>query len=108
EIMWKEREVNLDLIHDASPLNSFVNLSSRFLGLLLIYAIVMLSLIAAGILFQTLNGYYRYELAVYFSGFFLEIFPFLALYTFAALFFQALTGNKFIGILATLAFAILH
>ncbi|OOG75422.1 peptidase M1 [Flavobacterium sp. A45] len=108
EIMWKERDVKLDLIHDASPLSSFVNVSSRFLALLFIYAIVMLSLIAAGILFQTLNGYYRYELDVYFFGFFLELFPFLALYTFASMFFQALTGNKFIGMLATIAFAIIN
>lgn len=108
EIMWKERDVKLELIHDASSFSSFVNMSSRFLGLLLIYAIVMLSLIAAGVLFQTFNGYYRYELDVYFYGFFLELFPFLALYTFAAMFFQALTGNKFIGMLATIAFAIIN
>lgn len=108
EIMWKERDVNLDLIHDASPQSGFVDLSSRYLGLLLIYAIVMLSLIFGGILFQTLNGYYLYELDIYFLGFFLEIFPFLALYTFAALFFQALTGNKFMGMLATISFAIIN
>jgi ABC-2 type transport system permease protein len=108
EIMWKEKDVKLDLIHDATPLPSFVNVSSRFLGLLFIFAIVMLSLIAAGVLFQTLNGYYRYELDVYFFGFFLELFPFLALYTFASMFFQALTGNKFIGMLATIAFAVIN
>lgn len=108
EIMWKEKDVKLDLIHDATPLSSFVNVSSRFLGLLFIYSIVMFSLIAAGILFQTLNGYYRYELDVYFFGFFLELFPFLALYTFASMFFQALTGNKFIGMLATIAFAVIN
>jgi ABC-2 type transport system permease protein len=108
EIMWKERDVKLDLIHDTSPLSSFVNVSSRFLGLLFIYAIVMLSLIVAGILFQTFNGYYRYELDVYFFGFFLELFPFLALYTLASMFFQALTGNKFMGMLATIAFAIIN
>ncbi|UFH34519.1 ABC transporter permease/M1 family aminopeptidase [Flavobacterium acetivorans] len=108
EIMWKERDVKLNLIHDASPFSSFINVSSRFLGLLFIYVIVMLSLIAAGILFQTLNGYYRYELDVYFFGFFLELFPFLALYTFAAMFFQAFTGNKFMGMLATIAFAIIN
>lgn len=108
EIIWKEKDVNLNLIHDATPLASFVNLSSRFLGLLLIYAIVMLSLIAAGVLFQTFNGYYHYEFDVYFFGFFLELFPFLALYTFAAIFFQALTGNKFMGMLATIAFAIIN
>ena len=108
EIMWKERDVKFDLIHDSTPLNRFVNLSSRFLGLLLIYALVLLSLIVAGLLFQTFNGYYRYELDVYFFGFFLEIFPFLALYTFAALFFQALTGSKFMGMLATITFAIIN
>lgn len=106
EIMWKERDVRFDLIHDSSPLNSFVNLSSRFLALLLTYSIVILSLIAGGILFQTWKDYYRYELDVYFFGFFLELFPYMALYTFAALFFQALTGNKFMGILATIVFAI--
>lgn len=108
EIMWKERDVKLDLIHDASPLSSFVNVSSRFLGLLLIYTIVMISLVVAGVLFQTLNGYYRYELDVYFFGFFLELFPFLALYTLVAMFFQALTGSKFMGMLATIAFAIIN
>ncbi|MBX2897946.1 MAG: aminopeptidase [Cyclobacteriaceae bacterium] len=108
EIMWKERDVKLNLIHDATPLNRFVNVSSRFLALLIIYTIVMLSLIAAGILFQTWNGYYHYELDVYFAGFFLDLFPFMALYTLAALFFQALTGNKFMGMLATIAFAIIN
>lgn len=108
EIMWKEKDVKLDLIHDATPLSSFVNVSSRFLGLLFIYTIVMLSLIVAGVLFQTLNGYYRYELDVYFFGFFLELLPFLALYTFSAMFFQALTRNKFMGMLATIAFAIIN
>ena len=108
EMMWKEKDVEFNLIHDASPLSGFVNVCSRFLGLLLIYAIVILSLIAAGILFQTLNGYYRYELDVYFFGFFLELFPFLALYTFASMFFQVLTGNKFLGMLATIAFAVIN
>lgn len=108
EIMWKEKDVKLNLIHDTSSLSSFVNLSSRFLGLLLIYTIVMLSLIAAGVLFQTFNGYYHYEFDVYFFGFFLELFPFLALYTFASMFFQALTANKFMGMLTTIAFAIIN
>ncbi|OOG73786.1 M1 family aminopeptidase [Algoriphagus sp. A40] len=108
EIIWKEKDVKFDLIYDATPLSRFVNVASRFLGLLLIYGIVMLSLIAAGVLFQTAHGYYRYELPVYFMGFFLDLLPFLALYTFVALFFQALTGNKFMGMLATIAFAVVN
>lgn len=108
EIMWKERDVKLNLIHDSTPISSFVNVSSKFLSLLLIYVIVILSLITAGVLFQTFKGYHRYELDVYFFGFFLELLPFLALYTFAAIFFQALAGNKFMGMLATIAFATIN
>lgn len=108
EIMWKERDAKLDHIYDALPIDPFLNLCSKFLALLLIYSIIMLSLVASGILFQTVNHYHRYELDVYFFGFFLELFPFLALYTMAALFFQALTGNKFIGMLATITFFIIN
>ena len=108
EISWKERDTKMDQIHDALPLDGLVNIGSRYLALLLIYAIIMLSLIASGMLFQTLNGYYRYELDIYFFGFFLELFPFLALYSFAALFFQAVTGNKFIGMLATVSFIVIN
>ena len=108
EIMWKEKDIKFDLIHDSTPLSSFVNVASRYLALLLIYALVILSLIVAGILFQAINGYHNYEIKVYFYGFFLELFPFLGLYTFAAMFFQALTGNKFMGMLATIAFAIIN
>lgn len=108
EIMWKEKEANFNLIHDATPLSSFINVGSRFLGLLIIYVIVLLSLILAGLLFQTFHGYFRYEPQVYFSGFFLELFPFLALYTMASLFFQAFTGRKFLGMLVTIAFAVIN
>ncbi len=108
EISWKERDAKMDQIHDALPLDSFVNIGSRLLALLLIYSIIILSLIVAGMLFQTLNGYYRYEVDIYFFGFFLELFPFLALYTLAALFFQAVTGNKFIGMLATISFIVIN
>ncbi len=69
EIMWKEREVKLNPICDTTPLNSFVNVSSRYLGLLILYAIIMFSLIIAGVLFQTFNSFYNYELKVYFLDF---------------------------------------
>lgn len=108
EISWKERDTKMDQIHDALPVDSLINISSRYLALLVIYAVIMLSLIASGMIFQTLNGYYRYEMDIYFFGFFLELFPFLALYTFAALFFQAVTGKKFIGMLATISFIVIN
>ncbi|WP_299157835.1 M1 family aminopeptidase [uncultured Tenacibaculum sp.] len=104
ELIWKERGANLNLIYDSTPVTNFINLLSKYIGLLLVYMVLIVSLIISGILFQTMNGYYNYELSVYFYGFFLEILPFLALYTFIAFFAQVITNHKFVGILVVLLF----
>jgi ABC-2 type transport system permease protein len=99
ELVWKERGAKLNLIYDATPLSSFINLAGKYIGLNLIYVLLMLALISSGIIFQTLNGYYNYEFSVYFSGFFFEILPSLALLTLVAFFVQALVNQKFVGII---------
>lgn len=108
ELIWKERGANLHLIYDSTPISNFLNLLSKYIGLLLIYMVLIVSLIISGIIFQTINGYYDYELQVYFYGFFLEVLPFLALYTFIAFFAQIITNHKFVGIIVVLLFFILN
>lgn len=108
ELIWKEREIKLDLIYDATSISGIISLLSKFLGLLLIYIVLILSLIILGIIFQTANGWYHYELNVYFYGFFIEFFPFLVLYTIISFFFQALTNNKFTGFILVMVFVILN
>jgi hypothetical protein len=102
ELVWKERGAKLNLIYDATPMSSFINLAGKYIGLNLIYVLLMLALISSGIIFQTLNGYYNYEFSVYFSGFFFEILPSLALLTFVAFFVQALVNHKFVGIMVVI------
>lgn len=106
ELIWKERAVKLNLIYDATSISDTIALTSKFIALIVIYIVLMLSLIATGILFQVANGYYQFELDVYFFGFFVEILPFLILYTFVAFFFQAISNNKFVGIFLVLLFFI--
>ena len=106
ELVWKERGGKLDLIYDATPMSSFLKLLGKYIGLNLIYVVLMLALIGSGIIFQTLNGYYKYEYQVYLSGFFLEILPFLALYTCIAFFIQSIVNHKFLGIMLVIIFFI--
>ncbi|MFK7833119.1 MAG: M1 family aminopeptidase [Winogradskyella sp.] len=103
EMVWKERNAKLNLIYDASAMSSVINLAGKYIGLNLIYVVLILALISSGIIFQTLSGYYNYEFQVYFYGFFLEILPFLALYTCIAFFIQSLINHKFIGIILVVA-----
>lgn len=106
ELVWKERHAKLNLIYDATPMSSFMKLAGKYIGLNLIYVVLMLALIGSGIIFQTLSGYYNYEFQVYFYGFFLEILPSLALYTFIALFIQSLVNHKFVGVMLVIVFFI--
>ncbi|MDT0553940.1 ABC transporter permease/M1 family aminopeptidase [Urechidicola vernalis] len=107
ELIWKERSLKLNLIYDATSMSNFLHLSGKFIGLIGIYIVLMFSLILSGVLFQTMNGYYNYEFQVYFNGFFLEILPFLILYTFIAFLIQVLINRKFIAIFVVLIFFIL-
>lgn len=106
ELVWKERGARLDLIYDATPMSSFIKLLGKYIGLNAVYVVLMLALIGSGFLFQTLSGYYKYEFQVYFYGFFLEILPFLALYTCIAFFIQSVVNHKFVGIMFVIIFFI--
>lgn len=108
ELLWKERGIKQYVLNDATPISNLVTLASKYLALVGIYVVLMLCLIVAGVVFQTVKGYYQYDFKVYFAGFFLEILPFLMLYTLMAFFFQVISKNKFIGIVWTLAFFIIN
>lgn len=106
ELVWKERTAKLDLIYDATPMSSFIKLLGKYIGLNLVYVVLMLALIISGVIFQTLSGYFKYEFQVYLYGFFLEILPFLALYTCIAFFIQSTVNHKFVGIMLVIVFFI--
>lgn len=106
ELYGKEKGVRMNLMSDATPISSLVRLASKALGLIGIYIVLILSLIISGIIFQITKGYYHFDLDVYFTGFFIEILPFLILYTMASFAIHALVNNKILGILLSLFFII--
>lgn len=108
ELIWKERSIDQYVLTDATPVNDLMVLLSKFVALTAIYVILMLTLILTGVAFQISKGYYDFQFGVYFFGFFVEILPFLVLYTFVSFFFQVVSKNKFIGIFLTLIFFIMN
>ncbi len=106
ELIWKERGAKLDLIYDALPSNNGINLMGKFIGLALTYMVIMLSLIIAGVIFQSVQGYYNFELDVYFISFFAELLPFLLLHTFISFFIHVLVNKKFIAYIIVVTFFI--
>jgi ABC-2 type transport system permease protein len=107
ELVWKERAVNLNLIIDAMPMPDFINLISKFIGLLLVYIVLLFGLIVCGVIIQAMYGYYKFELGVYFSSLYSETLAFLVLYTLLSMFIQVMVNNKFLGFAVAIAFFIL-
>jgi hypothetical protein len=104
ELVWKERDDRINGIYDALPISDFINLAGKFIGLVLTCVVLILTLIATGILFQTSKGYYHYELGIYLTGFFVEIFPYLFLLTIVCFVIQVLVNHKFLANLVVLIF----
>lgn len=94
EIIWKERDIRMNQIFDAMPIPGFVVMIGKFLGMLVVYVLLLLLLILTGVLIQTFKGYYQYELGVYFSTLFTETLSFLIVYTLFVFFLQVIINQK--------------
>jgi hypothetical protein len=108
ELVWKERQVNINLIIDTTPMPSFVGLLSKFLGLLWIYLITLFILIICGVIIQASYGYFNFELPLYFETLYTSTLSFLVLYTLLAIFIQVLVNNKFLGFALCVVFFIVR
>lgn len=106
ELIWKERSVSFNMIMDALPVPSLVNLLSKFIGLLLTYVVLILILIACGVVIQMSHGYFKFDLPVYFGTLFGATFVGLFLFTLLSFFIQVLVNNKFTGFVFSIVFLI--
>ena len=97
ELIWRERNKNLNQLYDTLPVPEWLTLIAKFVSLVLI----QLSLITAILLFsigvQIYLGYYNFEPDVYFKIFIFKGFFTTLLISGLAIFFQALVNNKYIG-----------
>ncbi|MEM9325212.1 MAG: M1 family aminopeptidase, partial [Bacteroidota bacterium] len=97
ELVWRERDVKIDLIQDSLPIPDFVNLVSKFLGLVMVFMVMLTGLMFFGILVQTFRGYYEYNIDVYITSLFTETLSALVLLSLLSFFVQVMVNNKFLG-----------
>ncbi len=97
EILWRERDLGLAPITDALPVRTWVYWLSKLLALCIVPAVLLLAIIPAGVLFQTAQGYHRYELGVYLQRLYLVGLPDYLFLCILAFFAQALLQNKYVG-----------
>ncbi|CAM1372254.1 ABC transporter permease/M1 family aminopeptidase [Tenacibaculum xiamenense] len=83
---------------DVTPTPNWVLWLSKLIALLKVQLVLLLIIMISGVLFQTYNGFYNYELWHYFFELFVLKFVHLAIWAFMALFIQTLVGNPYIGL----------
>lgn len=96
-LVWKEREARLDDIYDALPHPTPVVMLGKLAALLGIVIAIQVLGVTAGVLSQSLKGYYRYQWSLYASemlGWDLLQFTFLCVLAF---FFHVISPHKVIG-----------
>ncbi|WKK64580.1 ABC transporter permease/M1 family aminopeptidase [Lutimonas zeaxanthinifaciens] len=96
EIVWKERNLNFNLIIDATPTTNWVFFLSKFAALLLLPIILISTGILMCIIFQMALGYSNYEFSLYASVYYHYGLQ-LAIFCMIALFVHSLVKYKYMG-----------
>jgi ABC-2 type transport system permease protein len=97
EVIWRERDVRFEQIHDALPLRDWADFVSKFLALAAVQALLVTVILLSGILSQATSGYFRFELGHYAKEIYLVYLPQLLMVILLALFLQTFLNNKFVA-----------
>ncbi len=97
ELVWRERDAQLNQVMDAFPLQRWVLFSSKLFALMLTQVLVVLVLLASGLIVQIAQGYYHFQLGLYFRELFLNRLTELWLLCVLAIFVQTVVNNKYLG-----------
>ncbi|HJZ80383.1 MAG TPA: M1 family aminopeptidase, partial [Pyrinomonadaceae bacterium] len=97
ELVWKERGMKYDQIHDSLPIKGWLNGASQFIALTVVQALLLVLLMLSGVVLQSLQGYFNFESHIYFKELFLIGLPTLMQFSILALFLQTVLPNKFLG-----------
>src|SRR4029078_1368003 len=97
ELVWRERDAQLNQIVDALPLEGCVLFFSKLIALMMIQVIIVLVIMAAGVVVQASHGYYRFEFGLYFTNLFGIVLIRLWILCSLAMLVHTIINNKYLG-----------
>jgi hypothetical protein len=97
ELIWRERDVRFEQIHDALPSREWIDWLSKFCSLAAVEFLLLTVVLICGVLSQAVQGYFRFELVEYFKELYLLAFAQVIIYILLAMFVQTVVSNKFLS-----------
>ncbi len=70
ELVWRERDAQLNQIMDSLPVRRWVLFGSKLGALMLVQVLLVLMMMACGLLVQVLHGYHHFEFGLYLTDLF--------------------------------------
>jgi ABC-2 type transport system permease protein len=107
EVIWRERDVRFEQIHDSLPLRDWTDFVSKFLALAMVETVLASVVLVCGVLSQAMSGFFRFELSHYAKEIYIIYLPQLLMVVLLALFLQTVLGNKFVAHAVVVGFFIL-
>lgn len=102
ELVWRERDAQLSENVDATSVRDWVLYFGKFLGLSLVLTALMASLTVAGLLAQTLMGYYDFQPGLYLQILFGLQLPEYLLFAVLAFLVHVVVNQKYVALLVVL------
>ena len=97
ELVWRDRDVQINEVIDSTPHSSLVPLFSKALSLLSLSILIHLSLVFVTIIYQLAMGYTEIEFSLYLKDFIYNLFPFYFSTCAVVVAIQVIVNNKYIG-----------
>jgi ABC-2 type transport system permease protein len=97
ELIWRERDIHVDGIHDSLPMPDGIDWLSKLTAIAFVELALLTVALVCGVVMQTIAGYYHYELLQYCKELYVIVFPTTMIFALLALFIQTVVRNKFIG-----------
>jgi ABC-2 type transport system permease protein len=97
EMVWRERDVKISEIIDSTPTANWVITIPKVLAILCVLLLINLIAMATGLVFQLIKGAPEFGITSYLGWFILPVTIEMLMIAVLAVFFQALSPNKYVG-----------
>ncbi len=97
ESLWRDRDSAMDSLIDTSVTPDYIFSLARLICVILIQICALFLLIIVSMIYQTISGYFNYEVSLYFTSVFTITLPSMIILMVPVLFIHVLVNNKYMG-----------
>ena len=108
DIVWRERSLKMNEVHDAMPVPTWVQWAGKLASLVVIVFATLAVAVLTTIIIQTARGYHQYEILLYVKGVLGQIGGRLVLMTGLAFLVQIFFNHKMAGFLGMMLWFVLN